>query len=335
MTPPMTPNQWHIHDPSRLVATDGLLMIADTGKENADGYNCGLETWYLSPGQEDWQPGQCLLTTKPGWVMEEIPSNGGSYWAPTFDSPTKMYYSVSGGEEVDAQCIGLAIATGTDSRRTWTDAGEPVTCTFNPEANNAVNMPNSIDPAVFVDTDGSKHLVYGGGRIWMTELDLVTGLQLEGNWWSQGDPTYHYLAKGPDSIEDPGETSWIEAPFIHKRDGFYFLFVNWFGCCSGVDSTYEIHVGRSDKRTGPYLDKDGVDMKQGGGTLVLKKDGRYIGPGHAAVFSEGGSDWFSYHYYDGDRQGLPWVEIRKLRWDAGWPEVTGERFNTSAYFGNN
>jgi len=38
MTPPMTPNQWHIHDPSRLVATDGLLMIADTGKENADGY---------------------------------------------------------------------------------------------------------------------------------------------------------------------------------------------------------------------------------------------------------------------------------------------------------
>ena len=38
MDPPMTPDQWHIHDPSRIVATEGMLMIADTGKENADGY---------------------------------------------------------------------------------------------------------------------------------------------------------------------------------------------------------------------------------------------------------------------------------------------------------
>ena len=38
MTPPMTMDQWHIHDPSRIVATDGVLMIAVTGKEQADGY---------------------------------------------------------------------------------------------------------------------------------------------------------------------------------------------------------------------------------------------------------------------------------------------------------
>ena len=28
-------------------------------------------------------------------------------------------------------------------------------------------------------------------------------------------------------------------------------------------------------------------MTEGGGSLFLKKEGRYIGPGHAAVFSEG------------------------------------------------
>ena len=41
------PENWIIHDPSRwhppppttrIVATDGLLMTAVTGKENADGY---------------------------------------------------------------------------------------------------------------------------------------------------------------------------------------------------------------------------------------------------------------------------------------------------------
>ena len=53
-------------------------------------------------------------------------------------------------------------------------------------------MPNSIDPAVFFDDDGSQHLVYGGGRIWMTELDPVTGRQIEDNWWSKSDPTYHF-----------------------------------------------------------------------------------------------------------------------------------------------
>ena len=86
MTPPMIKDQWHKHDPSHIVETDGVLMIALTGKEKADGYkfvifycymtyptlpSCGLETWYLSPGQADWQPGQCLFTSKPSWVQEE------------------------------------------------------------------------------------------------------------------------------------------------------------------------------------------------------------------------------------------------------------------------
>ena len=39
MTPPFTRDQWHIHDPSRVVAvSDDLLMIANTGKAQEDGY---------------------------------------------------------------------------------------------------------------------------------------------------------------------------------------------------------------------------------------------------------------------------------------------------------
>ena len=98
-------------------------------------------------------------------------------------------------------------------------------------------------------------------------------------------------------------------------------------------------------------------MTEGGGSLFMKKEGRYIGPGHAAVFSEGmyilsklifckikikdiiilkikgGRDWFSYHFYDEERDGLPWVGIQKLEWETGWPKVTDERFNATAYFG--
>jgi len=333
MSPPMTSDMWHIHDPSRMIATDGLLMIADTAKEQASGYNCGLETWYISSGQKDWQPGQCLFTSKPAWIEEELPGNDGAFWAPAFLSAHVMYYSVASmDEDDDSQCIGMATATGTAPHITWSDSGDPITCSFDPESNDDINMPNSIDPAVFVDEDGSQHLVYGGGRIWMTELDPETGKQIEENWWDENDPTYHYLARGPDSLWDPGETEWIEAPFLHKYGGYYFLFVNWYGCCDGVDSTYEIHIGRSDQLTGPYLDKDGLAMTEGGGSLLLKAEGRYIGPGHSGIFSEGGRDWFSYHYYDGDRDGLPWVEVRRLEWVEGWPTVTQERFNATAYF---
>ena len=242
-----------------------------------------------------------------------------------------MYYSVNSMTS-DAQCVGLATATGTAPSLTWTDSGEPITCSFDPESNTEINMPNSIDPAALEDEDGSQHLVYGGGRVWLTELDPVTGSQVEENWWDETDPTYHYLARGPDSREDPGETEWVEAPYLYKHDGFYYLFVNWFGCCAGLDSTYEIHVGRSEERTGPYTDKDGLAMTDGGGSLVLAKAGRFIGPGHAGIFSEGGREWFSYHYYDGERDGLPWVEVRRIQWEGGWPVVTDQRFNATAYF---
>merc|ERR1712209_22345 len=75
------PRDWVIHDPSKIVATDGLLMIAVTGKAQEDGYTCGLETWYISAAKTDWQPGQCLFTSKPEWVAAELPANDGAYWA--------------------------------------------------------------------------------------------------------------------------------------------------------------------------------------------------------------------------------------------------------------
>ena len=83
------------------------------------------------------------------------------------------------------------------------------------------------------------------------------------------------------------------------------------------------------------LCKDGDLMTEGAGSLLLKKQGRFIGPGHAGVFEEGGRHWLSYHFYDGERDGLPWVEVRLIQWQSdGWPSVTDQRFNATAYFGN-
>ena len=127
----------------------------------------------------------------------------------------------------------------------------------------------------------------------------------------------------PDSpVHSLAHYSAIEAPHIFRNGDFYYLFVNWDRCCRGVHSTYNIRVGRSRKITGPYLDKDGVDLMKGGATLLLETDGPFIGPGHANIFEEHGKYWFSCHFYDSTRRGRPTLAIRPLRWaDDGWPAL--------------
>ena len=38
MNPPLTREEWHVHDPSHVLETDGILMVAVTGKAQENGY---------------------------------------------------------------------------------------------------------------------------------------------------------------------------------------------------------------------------------------------------------------------------------------------------------
>ena len=335
MSPPMTEDQWHIHDPSKIVEIDGYLMIACTGKAQEDGYNCGLETWYRTPEDENWKPGQCLLQSKPSWVSVEVPQQDGAYWAPALLDSKTMYYSMSNDnadcDDCKATCIGRLTATGKAPNLKWTDMGQPISCTFEPEEN---GYPSSIDPATFIDDkNGKNYLIFGGGSIWITELDPNTGHQIDDDWWEPGAPNYFSLANGPGPADDRG---WIEASYLHKHRDDYYLFVNWYDCCMGVDSTYEIHIGRSTSGpTGPFYDKLDRLMLDGKGSLLLGSEGRYIGPGHASIFRSDGRDWFSYHYYDGEEDGIPWIETRELVWEQHlsgiWPRVTDNKFDPNDF----
>lgn len=80
---------------------------------------------------------------------------------------------------------------------------------------------------------------------------------------------------------------------------------------------------RSQAPDGPYLDREGRDMMDGGGSLVLHADldsaGRYAGPGHCAVLRDGDADYIVYHAYDLTADGAPTLRIQELAWNqAGW-----------------
>jgi arabinan endo-1,5-alpha-L-arabinosidase len=114
----------------------------------------------------------------------------------------------------------------------------------------------------------------------------------------------------------------IEASCLYKHDGYYYLFVNWGSCCRGVNSTYNIRVGRSRKITGPYIAKDGVDMLKAGGTLLLSNKGPLFGPGHAGILVDNGKSWFTSDFERDTRMGgKATLAIMPLLWKSGWPEV--------------
>ena len=109
----------------------------------------------------------------------------------------------------------------------------------------------------------------------------------------------------------------IEAPYLVRHDGYFYLFVSKDFCCKGVDSTYRIAVGRSKDVTGPYVDADGVPLLEDGGTPVLATDGTRVGPGGQSV--SGGL--LAFHWYDADLDGQFRLGLLPLQWRDGWPRV--------------
>jgi arabinan endo-1,5-alpha-L-arabinosidase len=279
---------------------------------------CGDEYWGFSTGRgirsyhsrdmEKWEPGPQVFDRAPGWNAELVPGTRElNYWAPDVvrvGDKYLLYYSVSVfGKRTSA--IGLATNTTldpADPKFKWIDEGAVIQTTGKEDY-------NAIDPSVMLDRDGKLWMAFGSfwSGIKLIELDPETGKRIA------DDSPMSSLARAKE----------IEAACIYRHGDEYFLFVNWGLCCRGINSTYNIRVGRSAKITGPYLDKEGKDLLQDGGTLVIGSDGDFIGPGHAGILERDGRTFMSMHFYDGKRGGLATMAIRELTWDdKGWPTVS-------------
>jgi arabinan endo-1,5-alpha-L-arabinosidase len=285
-----------VHDPSSIIKCKDTFWVFATGS--------GLISQY-SKNLLDWQDGPVLWTNFPSWKAELVPQNRGHLWAPDIiyrNGAYWLYYSVSTLRKRES-VIALATNRTLDPRSpdySWKDCGPVVRTTE--ESNH-----NAIDPSIVLDEKGNPWMAYGSywSGIKLVELDPVTGLRA-----------------APDSrIYSLAWKEAIEAACLIRKGKEYFLFVNWGQCCRGTNSTYEIRVGKADKITGPYLDREGRDMMRGGGTLFLATDGKRIGPGHPAPFKRKGKEYLSYHYYDREASGLARLEIAPLLWKDGWPKL--------------
>lgn len=283
------------HDPSTIVKEGNKYWVFATGR--------GI-IYLFSTNLIAWQSGPPVFTNRPSWTTNAVPGFRGFYWAPDIihlKDRYLLYYSISTwGSQTSA--IGLATCKSLDPASPqygWTDNGIVI-------QSSRKDSFNTIDPSVTSDNQGRLWLAFGSywSGIKIIQLDPATGKRLETN----------------SPISSVAWNDSIEAACLYQHDNYYYLFVNWGQCCRGIRSTYNIRIGRSPSPAGPYLSRDGKDMLQGGGTLLSESDGRYIGPGHAGIFTEAGTNWFSFHYYDGERDGAKTLGLRQLDWDSdGWP----------------
>ena len=117
--------------------------------------------------------------------------------------------------------------------------------------------------------------------------------------------------------------SALEGAWVFKRCGYYYLFSSWGACCDGAFD-YTIHVGRSTAVTGPYVDKAGTALLQGGGTLLVQANASWVAPGHNAVIAYNGRTYNLYHALAGSSGGQATLRVSEIVWDAdGWPVSGG------------
>ncbi|GAB4525558.1 MAG: arabinan endo-1,5-alpha-L-arabinosidase [Anaerolineae bacterium] len=290
-----------VHDPVMIKHEDYYYLFCTGGgipvRRSRD-----MLDWRIARGGQ-------VFPLMPEEAFAYVP-NATNLWAPDisfYNDKYHIYYSISTfGSNHSA--IGLATNTTLnpdDEAFEWVDQGIVVK-SDNPD------FYNAIDPNLILDEEGTPWLAFGSfwGGIKLVQLDLDTGKPAE------EIPTLHALATREDNDRA------VEAPFIIRRHGYYYLFVSFDFCCRGVESTYNVRVGRSETITGPYVDRDGVSMMEGGGTQVTFPTPRFLGPGHNSIFTEDEQDYIVYHAYDAYQGGKSILRIQPMTWDdEQWPVV--------------
>lgn len=294
-----------IHDPSVIALPDGSFVAYETGRAGMTRGAIGIRT---SPDGLVWTEAGSIGKGVPKWAAEVLGYRSQNIWAPSVSKHGDtyfLYYSVSS-FGINASAIGLMTATAIDARAPgegWVDQGLVLRSTVKDNF-------NAIDPWRIDTSDGRAFLAFGSfwDGIRMRELDPVSGKLV-----AEDTPMLPIASR---------QGAGIEAPSIIEHQGKFYLFVSFDQCCKGVQSSYNIRVGRADAVTGPYLDRDGVPMLTGGGTLLLGGTGRFIGPGGQEAIHTSTGAMLAFHYYDGDERGISKLQVSPLDWtEDGWPKL--------------
>ena len=298
------------HDPV-MAYEDSTYYLFCTGIGIQQMTSQDRKTWTVLP--------EPIMTVMPQWTGDSVPGFTHHVWAPDviwWHGKWWLAYSCSTFGK-NGSAIGL-LSKPSLSFPVWNDEGCIVT------SREGRDQWNAIDPNFIIDDNDQAWMTWGSfwDGIQMVRLDTTMHV-------AKGERprtiARRYASRDRNVPANPTSkyagTNAIEAPFIFRHDGWYYLFVSWDYCCRGAQSNYRVAVGRSRQVDGPYLDRNGKDMRDGGGTLFLEGDKKqFEAVGHCAAYHVNGEDIFICHGYSIAHQGASILVPRPIRWTAdGWP----------------
>ena len=319
-----------VHDPV-MAYEDSTWYIFATGMGIQQMTSRDRQTWTVKSDP--------LMSVIPQWTQDSVPGFRHHVWAPDVikwrDRWWLAYSCSTFGRNGSA--IGL-LSTRSLASGLWDDMGCIVT------SREGRDNWNAIDPNFVIDDQDQPWLVWGSfwDGIQLVRLDTTMHVAKESGVRSQESVRPRTIARrfnmstsdgkkalsvNPNPPKNPTSDfagpNAIEAPFIFKHDGWYYLFVSWDYCCQGSKSNYRVAVGRSRSVEGPYLDPDGIDMRDGGGMIFLEGDKKaFEAAGHCAAYTFDGQDIFICHGYSIAHQGASILIQRPIRWTSdGWPTL--------------
>ncbi len=291
----------------------GYFYAYGTQDDWGDGQGSRLMPVLQSTNLVDWKVVGQAFSSKPTW------KDNGGLWAPDvniIDGKYYLYYAYSTWGDPNP---GIGVAVAEKPTGPFIDHGKLFT-------SEEVDVPNSIDPFYFEEA-GEKYIFWGSFS--NTPTQGTYGVPLSDDGLSVPDLSRKFKIAAGD----------FEAVMIHKRNGYYYFFGSKGSCCEGANSQYHVLVARSENLEGPYLDKNGDDISERGkGTLLLKGNDTFVGPGHNArlIADDEGTDWFIYHGIDKTRGKAPsgasrrMLMLDRITWQDGWPEISGGTPSTTA-----
>ena len=305
-----------VHDPV-IIKQDSNYYIFCTGR--------GIAMW-ASTDRVHWKAENPVFANAPKWAIDTIPGFKNHIWAPDisyYNGQYYLFYSVSAfGKNTSA--IGLATNTTlhtNDPNYKWVDHGRII------QSIPGKTNWNAIDPNLITDNDGTPYLVFGSFwdglklvKLNKDRLSVAEDIRNIPTIATRRKQSSEKLSAVDGNPVDAGGNA-IEAPFVFKHGKYFYLFASIDYCCKGPQSTYKMIVGRAKNLKGPYLDKSGLAMNKGGGTILLAGDKDWYGVGHNGVSTFDGTDYIIFHGYDASDKGISKLQLKKLSWVDEWPEV--------------
>jgi len=279
-------------DPFVLRVTDGYYAYGTNG----NGANVQV---MFSPDLRRWKRLPDALPVLPGWAAPHFT------WSPAVlprSGRYVLYYAV---RDLRESRQAISVATSTHPAGPFTD-GSSGPWLYQAE------LGGSIDPSVFVDVDGSAHL------LWKADSNAI---RQPSSLWI-GELSDDGLGLGPPNRLLVHDAAWeeplIEAPCLATENGVYFLFYSggWWNT-----DRYSIGYATSTERLGPY-------RKQTSGTPWFRSDSQVSGPGGQEWFVDAEGGWrMAYHGWEPGRVNRPGagrtLRIMPASLASGRPEVLG------------